>query len=276
MTKTKTVRKKLHLIMDFHIKSVMILKSTTIKHSISSSHLESIPSKTLLLERDKEKVVHAKQEVSQYKSKEMRSLFGAESVDIMERNVDRNYSGLIKGKNKKVSSSQAALSGKKLNFKAQKQLNEDRDRKSYGEDQDYALDPTIDLANSYPKDKSVKLDKKTILFGETGTKSGVGNDGEFKISTLFDNKSDPLPLVYRNGTAESSTALTAPAPIVINEQWVCCDKCENWRLLPYGMNPEFQIYFPKNGGVACRVGCKFIHFIHFLQVLLYVLFDIRL
>ena len=70
--------------------------------------------------------MHAKQEVSQYKSKEMRSLFGAESVDIMERNVDRNYSGLIKGKNKKVSSSQAALSGKKLNFKAQKQLNEDR------------------------------------------------------------------------------------------------------------------------------------------------------
>ena len=130
------------------------------QHSISSSHLESMHSKTLLQERDKEKVVHVKQEVSQYKSKEMRSLFGEESVDIMEGNVDRNYSGLIKGKNKKVSSSQAALSGKKLNFKAQKQLNEDRDRKSYGEDQDYALDHTIDLANSYPKDKSVKLDKK--------------------------------------------------------------------------------------------------------------------
>ena len=135
------------------------------QHSISSSHLESIHSKTLLLERDKEKVVHVKQEVSQYKSKEMRSLFGAECVDIMEGNVDRNYSGLIKGKNKKVSSSQAALSGKKLNFKAKKQLNEGRDRKSYAEDQDYALDPTIDLANSYPKDKSVKLDKKTFYLG---------------------------------------------------------------------------------------------------------------
>ncbi|RLN30543.1 hypothetical protein C2845_PM05G23440 [Panicum miliaceum] len=208
------------------------------QHSISSSHLESIPSKTSSLERDKEKVVHAKEELSQYKSKEMRGLFSAESVDIMEGNVDRNYSGLIKGKNKKCSSSQAALSGKKLKFKAQKQLNEDRDRKSYGEDLDYALDHRIDLANSYPKDKSVKLEKKTISFGETGNKSGVRNGGELKISTLFDNKSDPLPLVYRNGTAESSTALTAPAPIVINEQWVCCDKCENWRLLPYGMNPD--------------------------------------
>ncbi|PAN19913.1 hypothetical protein PAHAL_3G307300 [Panicum hallii] len=208
------------------------------QHSIGSSHLESIPSKTSSLERDKEKVVHVKEELSQYKSKEMRSLFSAESVDIMEGNVGRNYSGLIKGKNKKVSSSQAALSGKKLKFKAQKQLNEDRDRKSNGEDQDYALDHRIDLANSYPKDKSVKLEKKTISFGETDNKSVVGNGGELKISTLFDNKSDPLPLVYRNGTAESSTALTAPAPVVINEQWVCCDKCENWRLLPYGMNPD--------------------------------------
>ncbi|KAG2628019.1 hypothetical protein PVAP13_3KG267452 [Panicum virgatum] len=207
------------------------------QHSISSSHLESIPSKTLSLERDKETAVHVKQEVSQYKSMEMRSLFSAESVEL-EGNVDRNYSGPIKGKNKKVSSSQAALSGKKLKFKAQKQLNDDRDRKSHGEDQDYALDHRIDLANSYPKDKSVKLEKKTISFGENGNKSGVGNGGELKISTLFDNKSDPLPLVYRNGTAESSTALTVPAPIVINEQWVCCDKCENWRLLPYGMNPD--------------------------------------
>nr|CAB3461679.1 unnamed protein product [Digitaria exilis] len=193
----------------------------------SSSRLENIP-----------KVVHVKEELSQYKCKEMGSLISAKSMDIMEGNVDRNSSGLIKGKKKNVSSSQAALSGKKLKFKARKQLNEDRDKNSYGEDEDYALDHRIDLANSYPKDKSVKLEKNTILSGGTGNKSGVGNGGDLKISPLFDNKSDPLPLVYRNGATESSTALTAPAPIVINEQWVCCDKCENWRLLPYGMNPD--------------------------------------
>ncbi|OEL14315.1 hypothetical protein BAE44_0024666 [Dichanthelium oligosanthes] len=205
--------------------------------STSSSHLENIRSKTSLLKRDKKKVVHVKEELSQYKSKEMGSLFSAESVDIMAGNVDRNSSGLIKEK-KKVSSSQAALPGKKLKFKAQKQLNEDKDRKSYGEDEDYALDHRIDLANSYPKDKSVKLEKKDILSGETGNKSGDGTGGGLKISPLFDNKSDPLPLVYRNETTEPSTALAASAPIVINEQWVCCDKCENWRLLPYGMNPD--------------------------------------
>lgn len=36
------------------------------------------------------------------------------------------------------------------------------------------------------------------------------------------------------------------------------------------------MYFPKNGFVACRVGCKFIHFVHFLQVLLYVLSGISM
>jgi hypothetical protein len=193
--------------------------------STSSSHLKDIPNRTLLLERDKEKVVHIKEELSQYKSKEIRSIFSAESMNIMTGNDHRNSSGLIKGK-------------KKIKFKAQKQLNEDRDRKSCGEDEAYALGHRIDLANSYPKDKGVKIEKKTISSGETGNQTEVGNGGDLKIYPLFDNKSDPLPLVGRNGTTESSTALTTPAPIVINEQWVCCDKCENWRLLPYGMNPD--------------------------------------
>ncbi|CAL4907823.1 unnamed protein product [Urochloa decumbens] len=206
--------------------------------STNSSHLENIPSKTLSLERNKEKVAHVKEEHSQYKTEEMGSLFGVESMDIMAGNVDRNSSGLIKGKNKKVPSSQGALPGKKIKFKAQKQLNEDRDRKSNDKDEDYGLYHRTDLVNSYTKDKSVELDKRTISSGETSIKSGVGNGGGIKISPLIDNKSDPSPLVHRNGTTESSTALTTPAPIVINEQWVCCDKCENWRLLPYGMNPD--------------------------------------
>lgn len=30
----------------------------------------------------------------------------------------------------------------------------------------------------------------------------------------------------------------ATAPLVIKENWVCCDKCQKWRLLPLGTNPE--------------------------------------
>jgi hypothetical protein len=28
------------------------------------------------------------------------------------------------------------------------------------------------------------------------------------------------------------------APVVIEENWVCCDMCQKWRLLPYGTNPS--------------------------------------
>ncbi|CBI36808.3 unnamed protein product, partial [Vitis vinifera] len=41
------------------------------------------------------------------------------------------------------------------------------------------------------------------------------------------------------GNGSISGALpTEVAPVVIQENWVCCDKCHKWRLLPYGENPN--------------------------------------
>ncbi|KAA8527472.1 hypothetical protein F0562_034813 [Nyssa sinensis] len=31
---------------------------------------------------------------------------------------------------------------------------------------------------------------------------------------------------------------TLVAPVVIEEDWVCCDRCQKWRLLPFGMKPD--------------------------------------
>ncbi|CBI32242.3 unnamed protein product, partial [Vitis vinifera] len=36
----------------------------------------------------------------------------------------------------------------------------------------------------------------------------------------------------------SNAAPAAVAPVVIEENWVCCDKCQKWRLLPIGINPD--------------------------------------
>ncbi|CAK9158792.1 unnamed protein product [Ilex paraguariensis] len=36
----------------------------------------------------------------------------------------------------------------------------------------------------------------------------------------------------------SETEMASVAPVVIEEDWVCCDHCQKWRLLPYGMKPE--------------------------------------
>jgi hypothetical protein len=35
-----------------------------------------------------------------------------------------------------------------------------------------------------------------------------------------------------------TTTLKNPAPIMIKEQWVCCDRSHKWHLLPYEMNPS--------------------------------------
>ena len=36
----------------------------------------------------------------------------------------------------------------------------------------------------------------------------------------------------------SDAAPATVAPVVIEENWVCCDKCQKWRLLPIGVNPD--------------------------------------
>ncbi|XP_006650076.2 cysteine-tryptophan domain-containing zinc finger protein 3-like isoform X2 [Oryza brachyantha] len=39
-----------------------------------------------------------------------------------------------------------------------------------------------------------------------------------------------------NGGIIPSNAASLPAPVVIEDKWVCCDLCHKWRLLPYGTN----------------------------------------
>ncbi|VAH06860.1 unnamed protein product [Triticum turgidum subsp. durum] len=170
-------------------------------------------------DRDKRKVVHVKDEPSQCKREESGSLVNADSMDIITENVGGNPSGMPKRK-MKISSLQTAPSRKKLKVKAHKQLSNGITRKSHGED------------------KSVKPEKETVSSGETdnGRSDGV-NDGDHKISHLNFDRSAPVPSACMTGAMESSVAVPVE-PVLINEQWVCCDKCEKWRLLPYWMNPD--------------------------------------
>uniref|UniRef100_A0A0E0KDN7 CW-type domain-containing protein n=1 Tax=Oryza punctata TaxID=4537 RepID=A0A0E0KDN7_ORYPU len=39
-----------------------------------------------------------------------------------------------------------------------------------------------------------------------------------------------------NGGIIPANAASLPAPVVIEDNWVCCDMCHKWRLLPYGTN----------------------------------------
>jgi hypothetical protein len=179
----------------------------------------NVPSNSTSLDRDKREVLHVKDELSQYERKDMGSLVNAVSMDIITENVGGNPSGMLKRKNK-ISSLQTALPGKKLKLKAHKQFSDI-------------------TRNSYGKDTSVKPDKETVSSGETDKgKSDGGNDRDHKISPFSFDRLAPVPSACMNKTIELSVAAPVVEPVVINEQWVCCDKCEKWRLLPYGMNPD--------------------------------------
>ncbi|XP_060197841.1 cysteine-tryptophan domain-containing zinc finger protein 7-like isoform X1 [Lycium barbarum] len=49
---------------------------------------------------------------------------------------------------------------------------------------------------------------------------------------------DPSAVDIKDAKELASEAEPPVAPVVIEEDWVACDKCETWRLLPYGTKPE--------------------------------------
>lgn len=186
--------------------------------STTSSQPQNVSRNNPSVGRDKGKVVHVKDELSLYRRKGMESSVNAESMDTIPESVGGNPSGMPKRK-KKISSLQTAPSGKKLKVKAQKQLS-NVTMKSYGEDM------------------SVKP-KETVSPGETDNgRLGDGNDDDHKISPLNFDRSTPVPSACVNEATKSSVSVPAAEPVVINERWACCDKCDKWRLLPYGMNPD--------------------------------------
>ena len=45
-----------------------------------------------------------------------------------------------------------------------------------------------------------------------------------------------VPIDTNLGLLPQGSCLVPQGPIVIKENWVMCDACEKWRLLPYGMD----------------------------------------
>lgn len=61
------------------------------------------------------------------------------------------------------------------------------------------------------------------------------NNSSLKERSTGKKSQKPSSTRIVNGP-ESDAAASTVAPVV-NEDWVCCDKCEKWRLLPPGVNP---------------------------------------
>lgn len=124
-------------------------------------------------------------------------------------------------------------SGRKIRkLKSQKDKVIDNQRDSFG-GKSLEQRNKMDLAERPADDIEVKwkacLDKpKEKLSGK-------------KIDNRFVSKDAPhscQPTMENGLASEVVPAAAAAAPIVIEENWVCCDKCQKWRLLPFGTKPE--------------------------------------
>lgn len=109
------------------------------------------------------------------------------------------------------------------------------------------LDPELEDCDDVALEEKPFGDKpKNFRFAEKGT---LESDIVSKERLNGKNNPKPSSLVYpevastglgpptmgNSGPVSDTAAATVAA--VVNEDWVCCDKCEKWRLLPHGLNP---------------------------------------
>ncbi|XP_047314986.1 cysteine-tryptophan domain-containing zinc finger protein 3-like isoform X2 [Impatiens glandulifera] len=95
-------------------------------------------------------------------------------------------------------------------------------------------DKVVSHKGVQPREKGEASEKeyqKHSNFKKQETKNKK-SEAQFSGTDLKNASSDFLT------RGELATELATVNPVVIEEDWVCCDKCQKWRLLPYGMKTE--------------------------------------
>ncbi|KAK3041470.1 hypothetical protein RJ639_000447 [Escallonia herrerae] len=123
-------------------------------------------------------------------------------------------------------------------------------RRDYGKDRDRYKDFFGDLEPE-DIDNEIALEElpytdgpKDYLVGEKSTfkhespskgRLSVKNVDVPSTSKAYPRATSIAAPLSGNGPTSDAAATGAP---VVKEDWVCCDKCQKWRLLPNGKNPE--------------------------------------
>ncbi|KAA8549191.1 hypothetical protein F0562_000875 [Nyssa sinensis] len=146
-------------------------------------------------------------------------------------------------KNKKSTHASNYLSKSEVgDFKLQTDYGKARDRYKdfFGdielEQEDNDVDSVEMSSDDRLKDSDV-VGKSTLTFNSTPKERFYGKKID-KLST-----SEPYPKTTLNvapvtGNGPSSDAGPGTMAPLVKEDWVCCDKCQKWRLLPLGTNPD--------------------------------------
>lgn len=108
------------------------------------------------------------------------------------------------------------------------------------EQKDNQMDPVVRPSEDRLKDANlgvVEMQRNAFLDKPKGRLSGKKIDKKSISGAFIKDATIACPPIMENGLG-SQMAPPMAGPVVIEEDWVQCDRCQTWRLLPIGTKPE--------------------------------------
>ncbi|KAF8394535.1 hypothetical protein HHK36_020746 [Tetracentron sinense] len=90
-----------------------------------------------------------------------------------------------------------------------------------------------------PKDSKFEVvEKETRAFADISKETSNGKRIDNPLTSEAYLKAAPNAAPLTENVPVSDVSPAVVAPVVIEDNWVCCDRCQKWRLLPHGTNPD--------------------------------------
>ncbi|ERN16955.1 uncharacterized protein LOC18445287 isoform X1 [Amborella trichopoda] len=186
-------------------------------------------------ERDSSKLRQGKDQLSggKKKSKEsqMNLLYGGELPKEKSKDVPP---GTVKDKKKNMHAKDFSSEIHYDMIKSQKESNKVFERDLKNDLAESRTDTTEIHFKEKPKEPKLEhLEKEPEMANERLDYRNIENP-----SSVLGQEPVAAPPLAGAGLASDGPLPVPAGPVVIEEDWVCCDKCETWRILPFGMNPQ--------------------------------------
>ncbi|GJN10734.1 hypothetical protein PR202_ga28852 [Eleusine coracana subsp. coracana] len=132
--------------------------------------------------------------------------------------------------------SKSSHTGKKPKVKSHRDVRDNLPEGSYGGKEQAILEAGSGFGDPQPKEKSWKNESDRDFDMPVTSRREISSNVKHDRHTALEEHKMHIPPPSSVSAANAAPAL--PAPVIIEEQWVCCDICQKWRLLPYEMNPS--------------------------------------
>uniref|UniRef100_A0A0E0EFY9 CW-type domain-containing protein n=1 Tax=Oryza meridionalis TaxID=40149 RepID=A0A0E0EFY9_9ORYZ len=168
------------------------------------------------------------------RSQKEQNMNASSTSDFLEDDRGVLSSGAVKER-KNDPQSKSSHPGRKPKAKSHRDVREHLPEGSYGGKDHDTFENGSGLGELRPK-KIWKNDSERDSDMPGTSKREISSSLKNDRHTPAEEQRMHVPPSVSAPTANAAPML--PAPVVIEEHWVCCDICQKWRLLPYEMNPS--------------------------------------